>query len=134
MKKPKWLSQDLIIALHKEQLIRHGGLHGIREEGLLQSCLDKPKNQFFYGSTDIVELAASYALGFCRNHVFVDGNKRIALLAMVTFLKQNHYTITAAKPNVYAIIMALAGSELSDKKFTSWLKDNTLKSQNKKPL
>lgn len=80
MTEPVWVSLSVVLAIHDEQPAEHGGQTGIRDQGLLESALDRPRNQFNYGETSIAELAASYAFGFSRNHPFMDGNKRTSLV------------------------------------------------------
>ena len=89
MTEPVWLPLQTIIDLQSEQLARFGGPDGIRDSGLLESALARPVNRWHYGETDLAPLAASYAFGLARNHPFVDGNKRIAFQAMMTFLRLN---------------------------------------------
>ena len=86
MNEPRWLDIDIVIDFHAEQLALFGGPDGIRDLGLLESALARPINKFAYGETDVAALAAAYGFGIARNHPFVDGNKRIAFMAMMTFL------------------------------------------------
>ena len=76
MSEPFWLTRQMIIAIHDEQLAILGGASGIRDEGMLESALDRPNNKWSYEKADLAELAAAYAFGIARNHPFVDGNKR----------------------------------------------------------
>ena len=125
MKEPKWLDKDFVLLMHREQLCQHGGIATIREKGLFESCLDKPKNLFYYGSQDIVELGASYCIGFCKNPVFVDGNKRIASFTMEFFLIKNGYEVVVNDAEIYLVIINLASSKWTPEIFTQWLKDST---------
>ena len=84
MSEPFWLNRQIIIAIHDEQLAIHGGASGLRDEGMLESALDRPRNRWVYESAELPELAAAYAFGIARNHPFVDGNKRTSLLALYT--------------------------------------------------
>ncbi len=97
MKELIWISDEVVVAIHRRQLAEHGGLQGIRDEGLLQSALHRPKNLLAYSESppDMASLAAAYAYGIVKNHPFMDGNKRTAYVVMRTFLKLNGYDIQA---------------------------------------
>ena len=88
-KEPLWISLDQAIAMHARQLRRFGGAPGLRDEGMLHSALERPVNRWQYEQADLAELAAAYAFGLAKNHAFVDGNKRIAFMAMMVFLHRN---------------------------------------------
>ena len=114
MTEPVWLPTDLVIAIHDEQLRLFGGPPGIRDQGLLESALARPLNKYAYGSEDLAELAASYGYGLARNHAFVDGNKRIAFLAMVTFLGLNGIDFAVPEPDAVVIMLAVAAGEIDE--------------------
>ena len=84
----KWLLEETVYAIHKRQIAEHGGSDGVRDEGLLLSALTRPKNLLAYSeqTPDISALAASLAFGIAKNHPFIDGNKRTALIVPRTFL------------------------------------------------
>jgi death-on-curing protein len=124
MKAPRWLPKPVILAIHDRQLAEHGGLRGVRDEGLLDSALARPQNLFAYGETDAAALAASYAYGIARNHPFIDGNKRTAFVACELFLAANGHELTASDEECLAFMMALAASELDDAEFAAWLREN----------
>jgi death-on-curing protein len=108
--------------MHSEQLAEHGGSDGIRDETLLDSALAKPLNVFAYADEpDIFRLAASYGFGIARNHAFVDGNKRTALVVSLTFLSLNGWEISAAKEDLYLTFLHLADGSLSEEELTAWL-------------
>jgi death-on-curing protein len=90
MSEPFWLTRQMVVAIHDEQLTIHGGASGLRDEGMLESALDRPKNKWAYEGAELPELAAAYAFGIARNHPFVDGNKRTSLLALFTFRGCDH--------------------------------------------
>jgi death on curing protein len=117
-----WISRPLIIAIHDEQLSEHGGGSGIRDEGLLESALARPLNRAGYGEPDIAELAAVYALGIARNHPFVDGNKRTAFGAMVTFLSLNGMELEALESEAYMAALAMASGEMPEDDFITWVR------------
>src|ERR1700736_1340349 len=86
---PAWVTYDPVIAIHSRQLRRFGGAAGLRDEGMLKSALGRPVNKWQYEQAELPELAAAYAFGLAKNHAFVDGNKRIAFMTMVVFLRKN---------------------------------------------
>ena len=107
--------------MHSAQLAEHGGSDGIRDETLLDSALAKPLNVFAYADQpDIFRLAASYAFGIARNHAFVDGNKRTALVVSITFLDRNGWDIVAAKEEIYFTFLHLADGSLSEEELAAW--------------
>ena len=124
MSEPFWLTRQIIIAIHDEQLAIHGGASGLRDAGMLDSALDRPKNKWAYESADLPELAAAYAFGIARNHPFVDGNKRTSLLALYTFLGVNDIDFVVPEAEAAAIILSLAAGEVSEEGLTRWIRDN----------
>lgn len=124
MTEPVWLSVELVIAFHDEQLHHFGGAEGLRDRGMLESALDRPRNKWAYGEEDLATLAASYAYGIARNHPFVDGNKRAALLAIVTFLGLNDIDFIAREQDAAIIIRDLAAGEVDEDGLTRWIRDN----------
>ena len=125
MKGPKWLSKNLILAVHERQIAEHGGASGVRDEGLLESALARPKNQFSYGDAELSALAAAYAFGLARNHPFVDGNKRTAFVACELFLAANGAELVASDEECLAMMLALAASEIGEAEFSAWLRENS---------
>ena len=124
MTEPYWLTREIVIAIHDEQLAIHGGASGLRDEGLLASALDRPRNKWSYESAELPELAASYAFGIARNHPFVDGNKRTSLLALYTFLGINGIDFVVPEADAAAMILSLAAGEVSEESLTRWIRDN----------
>ncbi|MDP3411304.1 type II toxin-antitoxin system death-on-curing family toxin [Bosea sp. (in: a-proteobacteria)] len=124
MMEPLWLSVETIQDIHAEQLVIYGGPEGIRDQGLLESAVARPINRFAYGETDLAALAAAYAFGLARNHPFVDGNKRAAFLAMMTFLRFNGVAFAPTQPMAAAAILALAAGEVDEDGLTRWIRDN----------
>ena len=126
MKEPRWISVTLILAVHADQIKEHGGSPGVRDKGLLDSALSRPRNRFAYDSdSDLCDLAASYGFGIARNHPFIDGNKRVAFQAMYLFLGLNGLRIDAPEEEVVALMLTLARSELDESDLAAWLKDHT---------
>ncbi|TFV72769.1 type II toxin-antitoxin system death-on-curing family toxin [Bradyrhizobium frederickii] len=124
MSEPFWLTRRIIIAIHDEQLVIHGGASGLRDEGMLESALDRPRNKWSYESADLPELAAAYAFGIARNHPFVDGNKRTSLLALYTFLGVNGIDFVVPEAEAAAMILSLASDEVSEESLARWIRDN----------
>jgi death on curing protein len=128
MKEPVWVSKKAVLAMHSAQLAEHGGSDGIRDETLLDSALAKPRNVFAYADQpDIFRLAASYAFGIARNHAFVDGNKRTALVVSLTFLDRNGWDIVASKGDVYFTFLHLADGSLTEDELTAWFTQHAVR-------
>ena len=121
-----WLSPQLILAIHDEQLAEHGGSTGLRDPGLLDSALARPLNRASYGEPDISELAAVYALGIAKNHPFIDGNKRTAFVALEVFLRLNGCRFTVGDAEAVVVTLAMAAGELPDEEFTAWVRLHTV--------
>ena len=121
---PKWLAYDQVIAMHARQLRRFGGAPGMRDEGILHSALDRPVNKWNYEAAELAELAAAYAYGLARNHAFVDGNKRIAFMSMVVFLRKNEIRFSPDPAHATAIMISLAAGEVSEESLARWIRDN----------
>jgi death-on-curing protein len=119
-----WLSRQLILAIHDEQLAEHGGSAGIRDEGLLESALARPLNRAGYGEPDVAELAAVYAIGIVRNHPFVDGNKRTGFAALFMFLALNGAEFDPTEVDATLAILRLAAGDISDDEFIAWVRTN----------
>jgi death on curing protein len=119
---PQWLHLQAVLILHRESLEEHGGLDGIRDEGLLESAMARPKNLFHYeGVTELSRLAAAYGFCIARNHPFNDGNKRAAFLASVLFLRINGVGFSAPQVLATQTILQLAAGELTEETFAKWL-------------
>ena len=113
--------------MHERQLAEHGGGEGIRDAGLLESALKRPLNKFAYGQPDLCDLAAAYAYGISRTHPFVDGNKRTALVASLTFLAINGLRTTSTQAENVAAFLALAAGELDESALAAWLRKHAVK-------
>jgi len=120
---PLWIRDDVVIAIHRRQLAEHGGGDGIRDAGLLESALNKPKNLYHYNDPkpDLAQIAASYAYGIARNHPFVDGNKRTAFVACRLFLKLNGTDINASQDDKYHTFLKLAAGDISETELADWI-------------
>lgn len=121
---PKWLTYDQVIAIHSRQLRRFGGAAGLRDEGLLRSAIERPINKWHYEQSELPELAAAYAFGLAKNHAFVDGNKRMAFMGMMTFLRKNGVRFAPDQAHATRIIMSLAAGEVSEDSLARWIRDN----------
>ena len=121
-KEPLWITYDQAIAIHSRQLRRFGGPPGLRDEGMLRSALERPINS--YEQSDMAEFAAAYAFGLAKNHAFVDGNRRIAFMAMMVFLLKNGVVFGPEPAQSASIILSLAAGEVSEKSLTRWIRDN----------
>ena len=128
MTEPIWIRQDAALQMHAESLNEHGGPEGVRDMGLLESALARPKNLFVYSEAppSLGRLAAAYAKGIVANHPFVDGNKRTAFLVSLTFLWRNDMRVTASKEDRVTTFWNLAGGEISEDQLAEWFERNTV--------
>ena len=118
---PVWLTIEIVRAIHAESVAEFGGDEALRDPGLLESALDRPRNLLAYGDNpSIHELAAAYCTGIVRNHPFMDGNKRTGVVAAAVFLDLNGYEFRPAEADVVTMIMALAAGEIDDATLTRW--------------
>jgi death-on-curing protein len=122
MKEPIWLLKQALLATHSQMILEFGGTSGIRDEGLLDSALNRPIDIFNYDDkVDIHKLAASYATGIIKNHPFIDGNKRTGFISAYLFLGRNGLRITADQITATAMTLDLAESEIDEKAYAIWL-------------
>jgi death-on-curing protein len=119
---PAWISRAMVVAVHASLLRDHGGSSGIRDAGLLDSALNRPRNKWAYGERDLAALAAAYAFGIARNHPFVDGNKRTAFTAAALFLAINTCDLDAREPEVVDIVTRLAAGRLTEAALATWIR------------
>ncbi len=124
MIEPVWLTREDCLAIHEMMLSQHGGLAGVRDEGLLISALTKPQNLVAYGSPGMAELAAAYAVGIIRNHPFFDGNKRTGFMLAALFLELNGYEFEATEESVVEQTLALAAGQTTAAQYAAWLEAN----------
>jgi death-on-curing protein len=125
MKNIVWVSDEIVLAVHDEQLAEHGGLSGIRDLGAVQSALARPRNIASYETCDdIAQLAAAYAYGIARNHGFADGNKRTALVTADLFLMLNGYELTSFPAENVLTILAVADGSMPEDKLVAWVRSN----------
>lgn len=123
---PRWISRAVAFAIHADQARQHGGFPRLRDQGLLESALERAPNRWRYDPTaDLCALAAAYGIGLAQNHPFVDGNKRTAFQVMYVFLGLNGLRIIASEPEVVTVMLAVAGGELNEEGLTEWLRNCT---------
>ena len=123
MNEPRWISRVVADAIHADMLITHGGLSGVRDEGLLESALVQPRQRFAYEpSNDLASLAATYGHSLARNHPYIDGNKRVAFVVMAAFLGINGFNVVTDEADVVATIMALDAGELGEAPLAEWVR------------
>jgi death on curing protein len=121
---PHWIDSRDAMAIHDRQIAEHGGTSGVRDSNLLDSALARPVNQWNYGKSDAVALAAAYAYGIARNHPFADGNKRTAWVVARLFLALDGHKLTFDHVNATQMVIALAAGELSEEELTVWFREH----------
>lgn len=121
---PEWLSLDIALAVHDRQLAEHGGPTGVRDQGMLESALARPLNQWTYGEDDRCALAAAYAYGIARNHPFTDGNKRTAWVFARLFLMLNGQSLSFTPRMAIDVVLALAAGELGEDELADWFRQH----------
>lgn len=122
----RWIPEAAVRAMHAELIAEHGGRAGIRDEGLLSSALARPRNRRVYGTTTtLFDLAAGYGVGIIRNHPFIDGNMRLALMVMYVFLEINGYRLAAPEVDAVDMMLRLAAAEVKEGNLARWLKVNS---------
>ena len=127
MQEPIWIRTIEAYELHKQQIGLFGGTFGVRDHGLLESALARPKNLFAYSdpAPGMCALAAAYAFGISSNHPFLDGNKRAAMHVAFVFLEFNGLRIAATQADAYLTVLGLAAGEISEEELTAWFEHNT---------
>ena len=126
MREPRWIGRRALLLLHTESVAEHGGLPGIRDEGLLDFALARPRNHFAYSKKcDLADLAAAYAFGLSQNHPFRDGNKRVAFLAAGLFLELNGFELASDQVTAAQMFFALADGKLTEKELAGWIRKNS---------
>lgn len=120
-----WIDRLALELLHDESLAEHGGASGLRDEGLLESALARPLNLAVYGQAEVADLAAAYGVGLAKNHPFVDGNKRVAFLAVGLFLALNGWRLVASQADATLTLLAVATGEIDEATFARWLREHS---------
>ena len=124
MKEPRWLTLKEILVTHERQLERFGGGESIRDQGALESALHRPVDKWAYEKAELPELAAAYGFGIAKNHPFVDGNKRVAFLALAGFLRINGVQFVPPQAEATAVMLGVAAGEIDEGGLTRWITDN----------
>jgi len=125
MKEPVWLTRESLLAVQAELLARFGGLAGIRDEGMLESAINRPLHLYHYGEPSLFELAAAYTTGLVKNHPFLDGNKRIGFMAAYIFLGLNGYQLSAPEEQAVILTRDLAAGQATEAAYAAWLRDSS---------
>lgn len=129
MREPIWIEERDVLALHGRLLALDVGAAGVRDAGLLESALARPRQVHAYGAKpDVVEMAAVYVAGIVRNHPFFDGNKRTGFVTGVLFLEVNGYRFAATEEDATQMVFGLAAGTLQEKEFAAWMRANSKKS------
>ena len=124
-REPRWLARTVVDAMHADQLREHGGLPGVRDENALEAALARPRQKWVHGKErDLATLAAAYGFGMAKNHPYRDGNKRIALLTIATFLGVNGYDLDATDADVVTTMVATAAGRVSESELARWIQDH----------
>jgi death-on-curing protein len=118
----RWLRLDVVLAVQEVQIAEHGGSPGLRDRGLLESALARPEHKAAYGNPDLADLAAAYAYGIARNHPFVDGNKRVAFVALELFLALHDHRLAADDEECLRTMLDLAAGELEEEALAGWIR------------
>jgi len=120
-----WLDTEVLHAVHDEQLAEHGGAAGVRDLGLFESALARPRQLASYGDPDLADLAAAYGYGLAKNHPFIDGNKRTAFVAVELFIDCNGHALVAEDADCVLTMLAVAAGTLDEAQFADWLRQHT---------
>ncbi len=128
MREPFWLDERMVKAFHEDQICLHGGLPGIWDENMLAASCARPRHLFAYDHTaNVFDLAAAYGYAFAKNHAFVDGNKRVAFVSILTFLYLNGFLLKVPEMEAVLVMIRLAAGEETQESVSQWLAKNSLK-------
>ena len=132
-REPRWLTREMVEAIHALQLSLNGGLPGLRDPGALESALGRPKHQWHYQSAEnVFDCAAAYGFGLAKNHAFSDGNKRTAFVSMATFLERNGFPLNAPEAEAVITMLAVAEGHMKEAELAKWLRENSKRRLKKK--
>ncbi len=121
----RFVPLSVILLIHSELIREFGGKAGLRDRGLLESALARPRNQQIYGSADLYDLAAGYAFGIIKNHPFIDGNKRVGLVCAYTFLRMNGAELAATEEEAVIVFEGVAAGTVGEKTLAEWFRANS---------
>jgi death-on-curing protein len=124
VQEPKWVATSVVLAIHDEQLAEHGGGAGVRDEGLLDSALSRARSLFAYENTGMPQLAAAYACGICKNHPFIDGNKRTSLVVAELLLALNGQALESPDVECVMVWQKLAAGEMDEQGLSQWFEQH----------
>jgi death-on-curing protein len=117
----------MVLATHAGQIGQHGGSLGLRDPGLLESALERARHRWHYDTdADLAALGAAYGIGLAKNHAFIDGNKRVAFMAMYVFLGLNGTTIDAEEPEVVTLMLGVASGGVTEADLARWLHEHSM--------
>jgi len=117
----------MLEVMHTDQIMQHGGTLGIRDEGLLEAALARPKHNWSYDATvDFATLAAAYGFAVAKNHAFLDGNKRTALIAIYTFWAINGFELETLEPEAVTTIVGIADGSITEEELADWIRDRLI--------
>ena len=122
----RWVSRVILDVIHDAQVHEHGGSPGVRDEGVVESALARPRNKWSYGERDIAVLAAAYAFGVVKNHGFIDGNKRTAFQAAYVFLGLNGHDLNAGEPEVVDVMNRVASGGMTEAALAKWMREHLM--------
>lgn len=126
LREPRWLPRLLVDTIHEELIREHGGSYGIRDAGSIDSALSRARNRWAYEPTvDLPVLAAAYGYGLARNHGYVDGNKRVAFMALYVFLSLNGLELEVPEAAAVSTMTNVAAGALSEEELAVWVRNNT---------
>lgn len=120
----RFVPLSAVLIIHAELIREFGGQPGIRDHGLLESALDRPKNRHKYDNADLFILAAAYAFGIAKNHPLIDGNKRVGLVCAYSFLQMNGMELSASEEETVIVMTGVASGKVDEKTLASWFKTN----------
>lgn len=130
MKEPRWVPRLVVEAVHLDQIREHGGLPGLRDEGLLESALARPRHQWAYRKgADLASVAAAHGYGLVRNHPFRDGNKRAGFVTLVVFLGLNGWDFEAPETEVVEVMLGVAAGAVTEAKLARWVRSRMRKAR-----
>lgn len=122
-REPVWIEERDVLAIHGRLLAAHGGAPGLRDQGLLQSALARPRQHYAHDdSTGVIEMATLYTAGIVRNHSFIDGNKRAGFVAGVLFLELNGFRFIASEEDATQAVLSLAAGTMDENAYTEWMR------------
>ena len=120
-----WETEPVILAIHDEQLVEHGGTSGLASRSLFESAIHRPIHKEAFSDLGVCQLAAAYAFGIIKDHPFYDGNKRTALVVAETFLALNGCELTASDQDCYRVMMEVASGQLSEEQLSDWFENHS---------